>query len=121
MLAFTKGHHLRLALASSSQRSWVDATLHGLGLAGVFPVIVSGEEAVLGKPAPDIFLIAARRLGLRPDECLAIEDSPAGVAAAGAAGMSVVAVRTPYTEGLPLPGADVVLDSLEEFSEERLN
>ena len=120
VLGWMRDRGLRLALASSSRRSWVDATLEGLGLTEVVPVVVSGEEPVLGKPAPDIFLLAARRLGLRPDECLAIEDSPAGVASADAAGMRVVAVRTPYTQGLPLPGADVILESLEDFPEDLL-
>ena len=98
----------------------MDATLAGLGLTGRFPVIVSGDEPIRGKPAPDIFLLAAERLGLRPAECLVIEDSPAGVAAAHVAGMRVVAVRTPYTQDLPLPGADVILESLEEFRGELL-
>jgi beta-phosphoglucomutase-like phosphatase (HAD superfamily) len=70
---------------------------------------------VRGKPAPEIYLLAAHRLSVPPERCLAIEDAPAGVAAARAAGMTVVAVRTPYTAGLPFDGATWVLDGLPAF------
>ena len=121
VMTLARSRGLALALASSSLRSWVDATLEGLGLTGAFPVMVTGEEAPNGKPAPDIFLLAAERLGISPGACLAIEDSTAGTAAAAAAGMCVVGVRTRYTQGIELPGAHVVLDSLEEFPETLVN
>jgi HAD superfamily hydrolase (TIGR01509 family) len=105
-----------LALASSSDRRWIDATLRGLGLADAFPVIASGDEITRSKPAPDIFLLAAERLGVPPADCVAIEDSPNGLRAARAAGMAVVAVRTPYTAGLVLPDADVEVPSLTELT-----
>jgi HAD superfamily hydrolase (TIGR01509 family) len=104
-----------IALASSSQRVWIQATLRGLGLDGVFPVIVSGQDVVRGKPAPDIYLLAAAGLGQPPERCVAIEDAPAGVASARAAGMDVVAVRTHLQEGYPFAEATVVVDSLEEL------
>lgn len=109
---------LGLALASSSRFSWIEATLEGLGLTGRFPVVASGQEVVHGKPSPEIFLLAAQRLGVDPDNCLVFEDSPAGVAASAAAGMRTVAVRTEYTESLALPGADIILDSLEDLPHE---
>jgi HAD superfamily hydrolase (TIGR01509 family) len=102
-----------IALASSSQRAWVEATLRGIGLVTAFSAVVSGDEVALGKPAPDIFLLAARRLGVEPGQCLVIEDSPHGVAAARAAGIDVVAVRTPHVDSDLLAAATLVIDSLE--------
>ena len=104
-----------IALASSSQRVWIHATLRGLGLDGVFPVIVSGQDVVRGKPAPDIYLLAAAGLELPPERCVAIEDAPHGVASARAAGMDVVAVRTHLQAGYPFAEATVVIDSLDEL------
>jgi HAD superfamily hydrolase (TIGR01509 family) len=121
VLGLVEQRGLGLALATSSRRSWLDATLGGLGLTGRFPVTVTGDEVEHGKPDPDIFLLAARRLGVEPHACLAIEDSPPGVAAAHAAGMRSVAVRTEATRGLSLDGADVILESLEEFPEDFLD
>lgn len=101
-----------LALASSSKRSWIDATLRSIGLSDAFGIIVAGEDVEHGKPAPDIYLLAAHRLGVPPDRCLAIEDSPNGVLSASRAGMTVLGVRTPYTAHLHLDGAARVVDSL---------
>lgn len=109
---------LGLALASSSRFSWIEATLEGLGLTGRFPVVASGQEVVHGKPSPEIFLLAAERLGIEPGACLVFEDSPAGVAASSGAGMRTVAVRTAYTARLALPGADIIVDSLEDLPDE---
>ncbi|HEX2171429.1 MAG TPA: HAD family phosphatase [Dehalococcoidia bacterium] len=102
------------ALASSSPRAWVEATLAALGLADRFAVTVAGDEVTAGKPAPEIFLRTARKLGVPPSACLVIEDSPAGIEAGRRAGMRVLAVRTPLTAGLTLP-ADWVVDSLEDI------
>ena len=104
----------RLALASSSNRPLIDAVLVEAGLAPFFEATVSSEEVARGKPAPDVFLEAARRLGVAPERCAAIEDSGNGIRAAHAAGMRVIAIPNrrypPPADALAL--ADVVLDSL---------
>ncbi len=82
---------LRLALASSSNRELIDAVLHELDLTALFEVTVSSEEVGRGKPAPDVYLEAARRLGVAPERCAAVEDSASGIRAAHAAGMRVIA------------------------------
>jgi HAD superfamily hydrolase (TIGR01509 family) len=87
----------RLALASSAVPPVIAATLDALEVGGLFEVIVSGADVLEGKPAPDIFLEAAARLGLAPRRCLAVEDSRNGVLAALAAGMRCVAVPCPAT------------------------
>jgi HAD superfamily hydrolase (TIGR01509 family) len=105
---------LRLAVASSSPRRVVDRVLAKLGLARAFAVVVSGDDVAAGKPAPDIFLLAAARLRPRPANCLVIEDSPNGLEAARRAGMGTVAVRTAYIPS-DLLSADLIVDTIEEL------
>jgi HAD superfamily hydrolase (TIGR01509 family) len=107
-----------LGLASSSNRPLIDRVLETAGLAPYFHATVSSEEVARGKPAPDVYLEAARRLGVRPEDCLAVEDSENGIRAAKAAGMRVVVL--PNTEWPPGAGAlalaDEVIGSLDELS-----
>jgi len=111
-----------LGLASSSNREIIDLFLELSGLAGLFAVTVSSEEVERGKPAPDVYLDAARRLGVRPEDCTAVEDSENGIRAAKAAGMRVIALPNsawpPDAEALAL--ADAVIESLEELTPERV-
>lgn len=104
-----------VGLASSSRRPWVEACLETIGLDGHFDAIVTGSDVERGKPDPEIYLLAAERLGVNPVSCLAIEDAPAGIEAAHAAGMECWAVRTEYTRGLDLPGPGREYESLEEI------
>ncbi len=105
----------KLGLASSSASGIVHGTLAILGFQDLFEVIVSGDMAAASKPAPDIFLLAAVRLGVQPGECLVVEDSPRGVEGAKRAGMFVVAVRTDPVPEAELAGANRVISSLDEF------
>jgi len=104
---------LRLGLVSASARPVIDAILEAVGLSGVFDSVVSGDEVARGKPAPDGFLMAARRLAMDPERCLVVEDSRNGVLAAKAAGMTVAAVPGPTTSDEDFSPADLVLPSLE--------
>ncbi len=85
-----------LGLASSSNRPLIDVVLDRMGVTGSFGATVSSEEVARGKPAPDVYLEAARRLGAAPDGCVAVEDSSNGLRSAHAAGMRVVAVPNPH-------------------------
>ena len=109
-----------LGLASSSNRPLIAEVLDLAGLTRLFRATVSSEEVARGKPAPDVYLEAARRLGVAPGSCAAIEDSHAGIRSAHAAGMRVVAIPNasypPDEEALA--HADVVLRSLEEHTPE---
>jgi HAD superfamily hydrolase (TIGR01509 family) len=85
-----------MALATSAPEPNVVHTLAELGLTATFPIIVRGDEVGRGKPAPDVFIEAARRLGVAAAECLVFEDAPMGIEAAQAAGMRVVALTTSF-------------------------
>lgn len=114
---------LPVAIASSSHAEVIDAALAATGLADVFTVVVSSDEVGQGKPAPDVYLEAARRLGIAPAACLVVEDSYNGVRAGVAAGMFVVLV--PNQSVPPAPGtpdlADLVLDGLAELDPGRID
>ncbi len=107
---------LPVAVASSSVRPWVDACLQRIGISDAFDVIVSGSDVDQGKPDPAIYLETARRLGVDPARCLAIEDAPAGIESARRAGMTCWAVRTEYTRGLVLPGPEREVETLEAIA-----
>jgi HAD superfamily hydrolase (TIGR01509 family) len=101
-----------VAVASSSPRERLHRTLGRAGLLDAFDVTVAGDEVAHGKPAPDMFLLAAERLGVPAGECIVVEDSPPGVQAGLAAGMLTLAVcRVPGTEA-SLARADRILDSV---------
>ena len=87
----------RLAVASGSSHEVIEVVLGMRGLKALFPVVVSSQDVPRGKPAPDVFLRAAERLGVAPEGCVVIEDAAAGVAAARAAGMRVIGI----TNSLP--------------------
>jgi HAD superfamily hydrolase (TIGR01509 family) len=106
-----------LGLASSSNRELIDAVLDAGGLTPLFAATVSSEEVGRGKPAPDVYLEAARRLGVAPERCAAVEDSHNGIRSAKAAGMRVVAVPNPhFPPGDALAEADVVLDAIASLA-----
>jgi beta-phosphoglucomutase-like phosphatase (HAD superfamily) len=106
---------LPIGVASSSTPDWIAALLGGLGLQDAFDAAVSAREAGASKPAPDVYLLAARRLNAEPARCIAIEDTPTGLASAKAAGMFVVQTRSASSAFPPLPNADLVIDSLLDF------
>jgi HAD superfamily hydrolase (TIGR01509 family) len=107
-----------LGLASSSNRPLIDLALERMGVADLFHATVSSEEVERGKPAPDVYLEAARRLGVPPERLAAVEDSASGIRAAKVAGMRVVAIPNrhfpPGDDVLAL--ADLRLDSLAELT-----
>jgi HAD superfamily hydrolase (TIGR01509 family) len=106
-----------LGVASSSNREIIDTVLDVSGLAASFEATVSSEEVAHGKPAPDVYLEAARRLGVDAAECAAIEDSHGGIRSAKAAGMRVIAIPNPTypPDEESLAQADRVIRSLDEL------
>jgi beta-phosphoglucomutase-like phosphatase (HAD superfamily) len=111
---------LRLAIASSSPLRLIDAVCDRLGLTRI-EVRCSAMDEARGKPAPDVYLTAARRLGVAAASCLALEDSPAGIASARSAGMRCVAVPDPLLAADPrYRQADLVLESLTSLDQAAL-
>jgi HAD superfamily hydrolase (TIGR01509 family) len=107
-----------LGLASSSNRELIDLVLAESGFGRFFRATVSSEEVPRGKPAPDVYLEAARRLGADPARCAAVEDSENGILAAKAAGMRTIAIPNPRypPDEDALAAADAVLETLEELT-----
>ena len=111
-----------LAVASSAPPQVIEAALLGMGLRDAFGAVASSDEVPTGKPAPDVYLLAARRLGVEPAACLVVEDSLNGVLAARAAAMRVVLI--PNASIPPAPGAREAatyeLASIDDLDPERL-
>lgn len=116
------GERWPLAIASSSNPELIEVVVARAGLADLFRVVVSSQEVARGKPAPDVYLEAARRLGVEPGRCVAVEDSHNGIRSAHAAGMRVVAVPNPHfpPDDEALAHADDVLGSIADLTVERL-
>ena len=88
---------LKLALATAADRGNIDFTLEELGITGMFDAITGGEEVKKGKPDPEVFLVSARKLGLKPGDCIVFEDSHVGIQAGLSAGMEVIGMATTHT------------------------
>lgn len=116
------GARWALGLASSANRPVIDAVLEAAGLTGSFAATVSGEEVARGKPAPDVYLAAAEKLGVSPADAVAVEDSTNGLRSAAAARMLVVAIpnRAFPPAGDALVLATLVIHSLEELTPETI-
>jgi beta-phosphoglucomutase-like phosphatase (HAD superfamily) len=104
------------AVASSSSCGWVDGWLRRHGIRDRLDVVVARDDVTRVKPDPELFLLAAGRLGVAPEACVVFEDSPNGMRAALAAGMRCVAVPNALTRPLARPEVDLVVDSLAERS-----
>lgn len=112
-IARLSGAGLELAVATSGTRAYVDLVLERLGVRAAFAAVVSGEDVTHGKPCPDAYLRVADLLGADPADCVALEDTFHGVAAARAAGMHAVAVPNALTAGMDFSAADAVVADLE--------
>jgi HAD superfamily hydrolase (TIGR01509 family) len=112
------GAEFPLGLATSSNREIIDIVVEVGGFEDLLKVTVSSEEVDKGKPAPDVYLEATKRMGVDPRKCAAVEDSTNGLLAAKAAGMRVIAIpndaHPPAEKGLA--AADVVLESIEDLT-----
>jgi HAD superfamily hydrolase (TIGR01509 family) len=109
LLTLLRDARIPLAIASSAPARWVVGAVERLGIRPLFDAVVTGDEVAHRKPAPDVYLEAARRLGVDPARSIAIEDSGPGIAAARAAGMKAVAIPHWLTERHDLSGADLTV------------
>ena len=115
-----KGASIPRSVGSSTPRSNLDAIFAATGLGGLFNAVVCGDDVTNGKPAPDVFLLAAERLGFDPADCLVIEDAHVGIVAAHRAGMKVLAVATTHPLE-DLARADAAVPSLAGVTPDFLN
>jgi HAD superfamily hydrolase (TIGR01509 family) len=111
---------IRLAIASSSYRDWVDRWLRHHNLSQYFECVMTREDVKHGKPSPDLYLSAIKCLGIPAERCLAIEDSPNGMKAALGAGLRCIAVPNPLTIRLERPEVTLTLTSLADLDLQNL-
>jgi HAD superfamily hydrolase (TIGR01509 family) len=116
LLSDLNKHNIPVALASSSPKTWIDIVLHRFNLLNYFKVVVSADELEgNGKPSPAIYLLTAKRLGVSPDRCIAIEDSKNGVLSAKNAGMFCIGLRNGFNDEQDLSRADMVIQRFGEL------
>ena len=115
-----KEKHVKLAVASSSHRRLVQYVLRKLEITRVFDSIISAEDIAHGKPDPEIFLTSAKRLKVRPAECLVVEDAKLGVDAAKEARMKCLGYRNPHSGNQDLSRADIVTDDFSSLDVDKL-
>ena len=106
--------HVKMAIASSAPLENIELLLNNLGIKECFQTLVPGQDVKESKPSPQIFLLAAHRLGVKPEECIVFEDAVAGVTGAKNAGMYCIAVTTTNQRNI-LSEADLIVDSLDEI------
>lgn len=123
VLAFMAALHdsgCRLGLASSNNERSVEAVKNKFGLAKYIDVFIHGEAVSKGKPDPEIFLIAAKQMGLKPEDCIVIEDTRNGVLAAKAAGMRCIGFQNKNSGKQDLSAADLVVSSYQDLTIEMM-
>lgn len=116
LLKLLKEHEIKIAVASSSVLSHIKLIVSKLNIKQYFNALISGEDLKRSKPYPDIFLKTAQELGVKPKECVVLEDAGVGILAGKRAGMKVIAVPNRYTKSHDFSKADLVLDSLEDIN-----
>lgn len=104
----------KIAIASSSKLETIEIVIEGFRIGSLIDALASADEVKNGKPAPDVYLLAAKKLGVKPEQCLVLEDAPKGVEAGKRAGMLIFAIPSNETRGGDFSLADKVLNSLSE-------
>lgn len=121
LIARITGLGMKIGIASSGNRPWIEDVLVRYELRELFPVVCASEDVNdRTKPNPDVYLLAAERLGVPPEECMALEDSSNGIAAAKDAGMVCLAIRTDMSALQDLTRADKIVEHYDELNEEVL-
>ena len=120
LLISLKEHDIPTAVASSSPIEFIETNISNLGFNDYFQFLLSGNEVTNGKPAPDIYLAAAKRLNVMPQDCVVLEDSHNGVKAAKSAGMTCIGFQNPNSGIQDISMADTVIDSIKQIDVNQL-
>ena len=120
LLIELKKENYRVGLASNNNGSTISYVLKKFGIEKSFDAIVTAEEVKNGKPSPDVYEVAVKKLGLRPEECIGIEDSVIGMQAVKNAGLKCVVVPNEFTRGKEFNSADLLLKSLKELNHAKI-
>jgi len=115
-LKLFKAGGFKIALASSGAKQYIKLVLDRFEIKDYFDVIVSGDDVNIGKPHPETYTVACKKLGFNPEECLVLEDAKNGIESAKVAGCKCVAIINPHTPSQDHSQADLILDSLNELS-----
>lgn len=121
LIQYLDGRHLHLGVASNSPTDYVVQVLEAIKLRSWFGTVIGSDQVAHGKPEPDVYLQTARLMGCKPDETLAIEDSPTGVTAAVQAGMTCYAIPNPELIGQDFSMAHMKFNSISELHEHLAN
>lgn len=120
-LEFFKNKRMKIAIASSGTKEYIHLVLNKYDISQYFNIIVSGDNVKVGKPNPETYIVAAKKLGFKPKECLVLEDATVGIKSAKSAGCICIAVKNPKTPPQDYSEADLVINSLEEIDENIIN
>lgn len=120
ILNLARERNLKLGMASNSDRNWVEHWLKFLGLRHYFEHVFTRDDVKNAKPAPDMYTAVVQALGLTPDQCFALEDSPTGMEAALRSGLRCVGIPGTLTAHLPHPEVHLLLNKLSDLSAEEL-
>lgn len=115
LLELAKGKKINIALATSAPRDYAEYILNKIKAAEYFDVLLTSDEITKSKPNPEVYITAAEALGLKPEECIAIEDSTAGIQAAKSAGMKCIGYKNPNSGNQDTTKADYVVTSIREI------
>jgi len=115
-LKLVKEKGLKIAIASSGTKEYIQLILSKFDINDYFDTVVSGDDVKIGKPDPETYLVIAKKLGFKAEECLVLEDATAGIESAKAAGCKCIAVRNPNTPPQNYSKADKVINSLKDLT-----
>jgi len=116
LISYLKKNNIKMAIASSSPRFFIEYVVKSLSIHDCFDVIISGDEVKKGKPNPDIFLKASEMLEVKTSECVVIEDSANGVSASVSAGIKCIGYKNPNSGNQDLSNAFIIVDSIRKIS-----
>ena len=116
-LTYLKEHGIKAGIATSNGREMVEAVLESLGVRGFFQVVTTACEVNAGKPAPDIYLYVAEKLGVKPEDCMVFEDVPAGILAGKRAGMTVYAIEDEFSRKMEVEKRELADGYIRDYFE----